>query len=100
MSSHVKRTFRTRPRILGVVAGAALLIGGGGFAAQALADSGPRPAPARPKASAPDAAPAAPAPAAPKPAAPATPAAPKPASKPVPKPVSIPRGWHAHDCGG
>ncbi|MYS10463.1 polysaccharide deacetylase family protein, partial [Streptomyces sp. SID6041] len=54
MSSHAKRTFRARPRILGVVAGAALLLGGGGFAAQALADSGPQPAPAAPKVSAPD----------------------------------------------
>ncbi|MFB7240134.1 hypothetical protein ACFCXK_35775, partial [Streptomyces sp. NPDC056269] len=93
MSSHAKRTFRPRPRILGVITGAALLLGGGGFAAQALADSGPRPVPAAPKVSVPDAAPAAPA-AAPAPAvAPkavpkaAAPAAPAPAAKPVAAPA-------------
>ncbi|MER8044933.1 hypothetical protein [Streptomyces sp. NPDC094032] len=40
--------YRPRPRILGVVAGAALLLGGA-FAAQAVADSSPKPAPAAPK---------------------------------------------------
>ncbi|MFC9379301.1 hypothetical protein ACFT0G_13060, partial [Streptomyces sp. NPDC057020] len=78
MSSHAKRTFRPRPRILGVITGAALLLGGGGFAAQALADSGPRPVPATPKVAVPDAAPAAP-------AAPAAAPAPAVAPKAVPK---------------
>ncbi|MEU8888729.1 hypothetical protein [Streptomyces sp. NPDC048442] len=69
MSLHTKRNHRTRARVLGAVAGAALLIGGA-FATQAFADSGVTPAPAAPKvttSSAPVAAPApAPAPAAPK----------------------------------
>ncbi|WP_326694156.1 hypothetical protein [Streptomyces sp. NBC_01766] len=39
MSSHVKRNYRPRTRVLGAVTGIALLVGGG-FAAQAVADSG------------------------------------------------------------
>lgn len=46
MSSHAKRNYR--PRVLGAVTGVALLLGGG-FAAQAVADSGATPAPAAPK---------------------------------------------------
>ncbi|MDJ0344447.1 hypothetical protein QMK19_20955 [Streptomyces sp. H10-C2] len=48
MSLHAKRNYRPRPRVLGTVTGVALLLGGG-FAAQAVADSGVRPAPAAPK---------------------------------------------------
>ncbi|WP_406340583.1 hypothetical protein [Streptomyces sp. NBC_00648] len=48
MSSHAKRNYRPRPRVLGAVTGVALLLGGG-FAAQAVADSGATPAPAAPK---------------------------------------------------
>lgn len=102
MSSHAKRNFRPRPRVLGVVTGAALLLGGG-FAVQAFADSGPRPAPAAPKvaAPAPESAPApkpvpavkpVPAPA-PAPAVKPAPApAPAPAVKPVPAPAPAPVG--------
>ncbi|GGP33398.1 hypothetical protein [Streptomyces melanogenes] len=39
MSSHAKRNLRPSPRVLGAVTGVALLLGGG-FAAQAVADSG------------------------------------------------------------
>ncbi|MFC9594902.1 hypothetical protein ACFTUC_34570, partial [Streptomyces sp. NPDC056944] len=83
MSSHARRSLRPRsPRLLGAVAGAALLLGGG-FAAQAFADSGPKPVPAAP--TAPDAAPAAPKPvAAPQPAtAPKVVTAPKPVARPA-----------------
>ncbi|MGW4852267.1 hypothetical protein ACWEPZ_13685, partial [Streptomyces sp. NPDC004288] len=61
MSSHARRSLRPRPRLLGAVAGAALLLGGG-FAAQAFADAGPKPVPAAP--TVPDAVPPAPEPAA------------------------------------
>ncbi|MET9726704.1 hypothetical protein ABZZ49_28870, partial [Streptomyces zaomyceticus] len=61
MSSHAKRNLRPRPRVLGVVTGVALLLGGG-FAAQAFADAGAKPAPAAPKVTAPDAAGTRPAP--------------------------------------
>ncbi|MFB7545894.1 hypothetical protein ACWGET_01665 [Streptomyces zaomyceticus] len=84
MSSHAKRNLRPRPRVLGVVTGVALLLGGG-FAAQAFADAGAKPAPAAPKVTAPDAAPApaaAPA-AAPAPAKPTAAPAPAPAPKVV-----------------
>ncbi|MGW1121592.1 hypothetical protein ACWD5B_31500 [Streptomyces tanashiensis] len=86
MSSHARRNHRPRPRLLGVVAGAALLLGGG-FAAQAFADSGPKPAPVAPEAA--PAAPAAPkAVNAPTPApAPKVVTAPKPAPAPVPAPA-------------
>ncbi|MEU6976469.1 MULTISPECIES: hypothetical protein [unclassified Streptomyces] len=66
MSVHSKRNLR-RPRALGLVAGVALLLGGG-FAAQAFADSGTKPAPAPAPATAPDAAPAVSTPGAPAPA--------------------------------
>ncbi|OAR22631.1 hypothetical protein A8W25_23780 [Streptomyces sp. ERV7] len=57
MSSHAKRNHRPSSRLLGAVTGVALLMGGG-FAAQAVADSGATPAPAAPKvATAGDAAP-------------------------------------------
>ncbi|MGK4582332.1 hypothetical protein [Kitasatospora sp. HPMI-4] len=48
MSSHAKLNYRPRLRVLGTVTGVALLLGGG-FAAQAVADSGAKPAPAAPK---------------------------------------------------
>ncbi|MFB7666805.1 hypothetical protein ACFC1R_23120 [Kitasatospora sp. NPDC056138] len=48
MSVHAKSNYRPRPRVLAVVTGVALLLGGG-FAAQAAADSGVKPAPAAPK---------------------------------------------------
>ncbi|WP_116209600.1 hypothetical protein [Streptomyces olivoreticuli] len=48
MSLHAKWNYRPRPRVLGAVTGVALLLGGG-FAAQAVADSSPKPAPAAPK---------------------------------------------------
>ncbi|WP_411111458.1 hypothetical protein [Streptomyces sp. c-19] len=84
MSSHIKRN--RRPRILGVVSGLALLIGGG-FAAQAVADSGAKPAPAAPRADtaagpSADSTPAA----APVPATKPT-AAPAPAAEPTAAPV-------------
>ncbi|WP_406496469.1 hypothetical protein OG936_20355 [Streptomyces sp. NBC_00846] len=47
--SHAKWNPRLSPRALGAVTGAALLLGGG-FAVQAVADSGVKPAPAAPKA--------------------------------------------------
>ncbi|MFE5098213.1 hypothetical protein ACFRCI_50485 [Streptomyces sp. NPDC056638] len=47
--SHTKWNRRLSPRALGAVTGAALLLGGG-FAVQAVADSGVKPAPAAPKA--------------------------------------------------
>ncbi|MGW6420805.1 hypothetical protein, partial [Streptomyces sp. NPDC055055] len=82
MSRHAAlRTLRARPRILGAVTGAALLLGGA-FAVQAAADSGPRPAPAAPQAApAPESAPA------PR-AVPAPQAAPKAA--PAPRPATAP----------
>ncbi|WP_234106245.1 hypothetical protein [Streptomyces venezuelae] len=87
MSSHAKRNFRPRPRVLGVVTGAALLLGGG-FAVQAFADSGPRPAP-KVAAPAPESAPAP----KPVPAVKPVPApAPAPAVKPVPAPAPAPVG--------
>ncbi|MFJ1545171.1 hypothetical protein [Streptomyces sp. NPDC088246] len=43
MSSHAKWNHRLRPRVLGAVTGVALLLGGG-FAVQAVADSGVKPA--------------------------------------------------------
>ncbi|MFF2964585.1 hypothetical protein ACFVT1_38190 [Streptomyces sp. NPDC057963] len=46
---HAKWNRRLSPRALGAVTGAALLLGGG-FAVQAVADSGVKPAPAAPKA--------------------------------------------------
>ncbi|MDH6130331.1 hypothetical protein [Kitasatospora sp. GP82] len=48
MSLHAKLNYRPRLRVLGAVTGVALLLGGG-FAAQAVADSGVEPAPAAPK---------------------------------------------------
>ncbi|MFI8438848.1 hypothetical protein ACIGJO_34985 [Streptomyces sp. NPDC079020] len=48
MSSYTKSHHRLRPRVLGAVTGVALLLGGG-FAVQAAADSGVKPAPAAPK---------------------------------------------------
>ncbi|WP_344117505.1 hypothetical protein [Streptomyces blastmyceticus] len=48
MSLHAKWNYRPRPRVLGAVTGVALLLGGG-FAAQAVADSSANPAPAAPK---------------------------------------------------
>lgn len=48
MSLHAKRNYRPRAQVLGVVTGVALLLGGG-FAAQAVADSGVTPSPAAPK---------------------------------------------------
>jgi hypothetical protein len=93
MTTHAKRDYRPRPRLLGAVAGAVLLLGGG-FVAQAVADSGPKPAPV-----APDAAPAAPKvvtapkPVAPKPVPAPASAAPKvSAPKPTPAPVPAPAG--------
>ncbi|WP_406252538.1 hypothetical protein OH786_14135 [Streptomyces atratus] len=57
MSTHTKWNHRLRPRVLGTVTGVALLLGGG-FAVQAVADSGVKPAPAAPKVTTPgDAAP-------------------------------------------
>ncbi|MFE5714306.1 hypothetical protein ACFQ7J_26250 [Streptomyces sp. NPDC056501] len=70
-----------RRRILGAVTGAALLLGGA-FAAQAVADSGPKPAP---KVVTPGE--AAPKPAVPKPAP--KPAVVKPGPKPAPKPAVV-----------
>ncbi|MFE7428077.1 hypothetical protein [Streptomyces sp. NPDC057545] len=46
--SHTKWNRRPSPRALGAVTGAALLLGGG-FAVQAVADSGVKPSPAAPR---------------------------------------------------
>ncbi|MDV5146297.1 hypothetical protein R1T08_19350 [Streptomyces sp. SBC-4] len=72
---------RNPRRILGAVAGAALLLGGV-FTAQAVADSGATPAPKV----------VTPGESAPKPA-------PKPASKPAPKPVVVKPGTAGSDAG-
>ncbi|MFI6728317.1 hypothetical protein NRF20_19395 [Streptomyces sp. R-74717] len=48
MSSQAKWNHRLRPQVLGAVTGVALLLGGG-FAVQAVADSGVKQAPAAPK---------------------------------------------------
>ncbi|MEU2873253.1 hypothetical protein ABZ769_29305 [Streptomyces olivoreticuli] len=48
MSLHAKWNYRPHLRVLGAVTGVALLLGGG-FAAQAVADSSAKPAPAAPK---------------------------------------------------
>ncbi|MFF0479317.1 hypothetical protein [Streptomyces sp. NPDC004284] len=104
MSSHAK------PRILAVAIGAALLLGGG-LAAQAVADTAPKPAPVAPKVVTvpkPNSVPAKPAPAAPKVVtAPKPGAAPKPApaapepvaaTKPVPASTPAPAPARAGDA--
>ncbi|MEE1807470.1 hypothetical protein [Streptomyces sp. BE133] len=48
MSLHAKWNHRLRPRVLGAATGVALLLGGG-FAVQAVADSGVKSTPAAPK---------------------------------------------------